>query len=77
LVDKLKDSATGGKTIIRALMRRAGSSPEFLVNFGSSWVTSLVGRVKTSSSAVAKRPRDASCVLASIVQYLERSIYYY
>ena len=34
--------------------------------------------VKTSSSAVAKRPRDASCLsvvsfVASIVQYLERS----
>jgi len=34
--------------------------------------------VKTRSSAVAKRPRDASCLsvvsfVASIVQYLERS----
>ena len=32
---------------------------------------------KTRSSAVAKTPRDASClsVVASIVQYLERSFY--
>jgi len=37
---------------------------------------------KTRSSAVAKRPRDASCLsvvsfVASIVQYLERSFFYY
>ena len=35
----------------------------------------------TSSSAIAKRPRDASCLsvasfVASIVQYLERSFFY-
>ena len=37
--------------------------------------------VVTSSSAIAKRPRDASCLsvasfVASIVQYLERSFFY-
>ena len=36
---------------------------------------------ETSSSAVAKRPHDASCLsvvsfIASLVQYLERSFFY-
>jgi len=42
----------------------------------------IASRCKTSSYAVEKRPRDTSCLsvvsfVASIVQYLERSFFYY
>jgi len=41
LVDKLKDSKTDGKIKCRAQMGRAGSGPEFRVNFGSGRVGSF------------------------------------